>query len=87
MSGPNRSGLVRPNDPPVPSPTTAGVTALKPTDLLLGRRLVGGNPAPQPTTIPVAALQKHGIVFAGAGLEPVLWTPDDEQVSALVRAA
>ena len=29
----------------------------------------------------------HEIVFAGAGLDPVLWTPDDEQVSALIPAA
>ena len=37
------------------------------TALLLGHRLMGELPSTQPTTIPVRALQKHGVIFAGAG--------------------
>ncbi len=45
---------------PVPAPAATKL-------LTLGRRLIGGEAVPLPTTIPLAALRKHGVVFAGAG--------------------
>ena len=50
-------------EPPASSPPPAQ----RPTDLLLGRRWIAGTISPQATTLPIAALQKHGIIFASAG--------------------
>jgi len=61
---------VSPQEKNVPS-TSNSSTTLPPSPasngLLLGYRLIADRPASQPTLLPPSALQKHGVVFAGAG--------------------
>jgi len=53
---------------PAPPPTPPPLPTMPPVaTFLLGRRLIGDDPAPLPTTLPAGALRKHGVVFAGAG--------------------
>jgi hypothetical protein len=49
---------------PIQRPIAASPPA---TTFALGRRLIGDDPVPLPTTLPLGALRKHGVVFAGAG--------------------
>jgi hypothetical protein len=59
-SGPEATAVPPQTRSLLPTPPAAA-------NLTLGRRLIGDNPVPLPTTLPVGALRKHGVVFAGAG--------------------
>jgi hypothetical protein len=64
---PTANSPTRPPPAAALKPTPPNTAALSNGQLLLGRRLIGEKPSTQPTTIPLAALRKHAVVFAGAG--------------------